>query len=177
MAGANGAQRGGTRRPARPAPEPSADFAHLTIDALRAYRKTLTDEESRVSYWRRLIQSRLDVLQAGEGGEVAIDALRDILGRSTLTGSRLALAPARPVDDLAPLPDIGALWSTPVNLRDPQAREELVSRLAEVEAELSSYRKALHDRMATATAELIARYREDPSRCLIALPLAPAALA
>ena len=47
---------------ARPVPERRPEFSHLTLDGLRAYRRALTAEESRVSYWRRLIQARLDVV-------------------------------------------------------------------------------------------------------------------
>ena len=52
---------GRTRTPAapKPVPERSSAFEHLTLEALRAYRKALTAEEGRVSYWRRLIQARI----------------------------------------------------------------------------------------------------------------------
>ena len=36
--------------------------------------------------------------------------------------------------------------------------------------QLSAYRTALHKRLAGATGELIARYREQPTLCLTALP-------
>ena len=39
------------------------------------------------------------------------------------------------------------------------------------ESVLSSYREALHRRLDRATAELVARYHEDPSQCLVALPV------
>ena len=45
--------------------------------------------------------------------------------------------------------------------------------LEEAEGQLSEYRAALHKRIAEATTELIARYREEPTLCLIALPQAP----
>ena len=46
-----------TRAGGRPRPERNPEFAHLSLTALRAYRQSLTAEESRVSYWRRLISS------------------------------------------------------------------------------------------------------------------------
>ena len=49
----------------RPVPERKAHFAHLTLDALRGYRAALGEEEGRVSYWRRILQARLDLLRAG----------------------------------------------------------------------------------------------------------------
>ena len=45
--------------------------------------------------------------------------------------------------------------------------------LAHAELQLSAYRAALHRKLAAATQELIARYREDPSLALTALPLVP----
>ena len=65
--GAQPSPRDGQRSGGRPVPERSTDFAHLSLTALRAYRRTLTHEESRVSYWRRLIQARLDVLRDDSG--------------------------------------------------------------------------------------------------------------
>ena len=47
------------RKPtARPTPERTEEHAHLSLDALREYRKVLAAEESRVSYWRRILQAR-----------------------------------------------------------------------------------------------------------------------
>ena len=46
----------------REVPQRSADFSHLTLDGLRTYRRAVSAEEGRVSYWRRLIQARLDVV-------------------------------------------------------------------------------------------------------------------
>ena len=41
---------------------PSPHLADLTLPRLRAYRQRLTDEEDRVSYWRRLAHARMDIL-------------------------------------------------------------------------------------------------------------------
>lgn len=43
---------------------------------------------------------------------------------------------------------------------------EALARLGAAELTLTSYRRALHDRIDEATAELIVRYRSDPSRAL-----------
>src|SRR3546814_17840330 len=42
----------------------SPHLAELTLAQLRNYRQRLTDEEDRVSYWRRLAHARIDILQA-----------------------------------------------------------------------------------------------------------------
>jgi len=44
------------RRPAQRVPH----LEHLELSALREYRQDLLTEESRVSYWRRILQARLD---------------------------------------------------------------------------------------------------------------------
>jgi hypothetical protein len=153
-------------------PERSDDFAHLSIDGLRRYRSTLTTEESRVSYWRRIIQARLDLVRASaSGAATSVEDLREVFAEST-TGARTALITIVPVEDMPPLPDLGPLWDRQPDPDDEAATAELVHDLTVAEAQLSAYRAALHRRLAAATTELIARYREQPDLCLTALPRA-----
>ena len=42
--------------------DPPRHWSELSLDGLRAYRRRLSDEEERVSYWRRLVHARIDVL-------------------------------------------------------------------------------------------------------------------
>ena len=44
--------------------DPPRHWSELSLDGLRAYRRRLSDEEERVSYWRRLVHARIDVLEA-----------------------------------------------------------------------------------------------------------------
>jgi hypothetical protein len=151
-------------------PERSTDFAHLSLDGLRRYRSTLTTEESRVSYWRRIIQARLDLVRASaSGATTSVDDLREVFAESQ-TGGRTALITVVPVEDMPPLPDLGALWDRQPAPGDEAANAELVRDLTVAEAQLSAYRSALHRRLASATTELIARYREQPDLCLTVLP-------
>lgn len=156
---------------ARPVPVRNADFSHLTLDGLRAYRKALTAEEGRVSYWRRLIQARLDVVtDAEEPGDILFsDRIRNVFAEAR-SPSRQALVRAVPVDDVPPLPDLDALWSRELRPLDFRHTERLRRDLAHAELQLSAYRSALHRKLSAATQELIARYREDPSLALTALP-------
>jgi hypothetical protein len=163
----------GNRRGSRPAPERSPDFAHLSLDALRDYRRTLTAEEDQVSYWRRIIQARLDVLRAGTLGSADGRHLRPVLTDSRIAVSRTALVSVVPADDIPPLPNLAELWERRVADGDTQGEADLDHDLAVAERQLSEYRQALHRRIADATSELIARYREQPDLCLIALPLRP----
>jgi hypothetical protein len=165
------ARDGGRRSANRPAPERSHEFAHLSLDALRDYRRTLTSEEDQVSYWRRIIQARLDVLRAGALGTVDGEHLRPVLTDDRIASSRTALVSVVPADDIPPLPNLAELWERRVSDGDDSAAAELDHDLAVAERQLSEYRHALHRRIADATSELIARYREHPELCLTALPL------
>ncbi len=148
-------------------PERVPALSHLTLPALRSYRRQLATEEGRVSYWRRILQARRDVLSRNDAAPVAVERLGEVLGEAR--SSRLALMEIGLPDELPPLPDLAGLWSS-VDPSDDGARDVLVDRLTHAETVLSAYRNALHRRQDLATRDLIARYHEDPSSCLIALP-------
>ena len=157
----------------RTVPERSPEFAHLSLEGLRAYRRALNTEEGRVSYWRRIIQARLDLVRVVEaGGPATTDNLRGVITEVRVESGRAALQEVIPVDDMPPLPELEGLWA-----QEPTADEEgnhrLAVELSKAEAQLSAYRTALHKRLAAATGELIARYREEPTLCLSALPTVP----
>ena len=153
-------------------PERSAEFSHLPLVGLRQYRKALTQEESRVSYWRRIIQARLDVVRSlGGVSGPDVEALRPVLGAARVGAARTALLDVVPVDDIPPLPNLESLWEKDPRPGDEAYNAALIAELVKAEAQLSAYRSALHRRLAAATTELIARYREEPSLCLSALPL------
>src|SRR5438874_5846209 len=155
----------------RAVPERSPAFAHLSLDGLRAYRRALGTEESRVSYWRRIIQARLDLVRAAEAGTTATsENLRGVFAEARVDNGRKALLSVVPVDDMPPLPDLVELWARLPQMGDEDHNRELARDLAKAEAQLSAYRTALHKRLASATGELIARYREQPTLCLSALP-------
>jgi hypothetical protein len=67
--------------------EPLPDFGTLSDDDLKALIEELEREENEVSYRRRLLQGRIDILRAertarlkGKGvGDVDVDRLTDIL--------------------------------------------------------------------------------------------------
>lgn len=161
----------------RPVPERNDAFAHLSLDELRGYRRALGDEEGRVSYWRRILQARLDVLRASlDGGSVRdlnIEALRPVLADARVGAGRRALMSVMPVDDIPPLPQLEQLWERQVRPDDVVGLRALEAELGAAERQLSDCRNALHMRIADATGELIARYREQPALCLTVLPLRP----
>ncbi len=159
------------RRSNRPAPVRVPELAPLDLEALRAYRAELATEESRVSYWRRILQARLDLLLASDHDVPALERLATVLGGSGAQTRRSSLLDMLPLDDAAPLPDLLSLWEA--HTGDPDEVAALIRRITEAEAQLSTYRTALHIRLDLATRELIARYHDDPSSCLVALPQRP----
>jgi hypothetical protein len=166
------ASRSGTAT--RAVPERGDEFAHLSLDRLREYRQTLSDEENRVSYWRRIVQARLDLVRSGGTGDIAHAAnLREVLSKSHGRSHRRVLVTVVPVDDMPPLPNLVELWEQDAHPEDPAYTEKLTADLDAAERQLSEYRAALHGRIQSATNELIARYRETPQLALTALPSVP----
>jgi len=171
MAAPAGARPRPIPRP-RVTPERDAQFDHLGLEGLRAYRRALTAEESKVSYWRRILQTRLDVVRTEDtGSRLDIAQLAHLLTDERVSGGRRALVEVMPDDDIPPLPNLTGLWRRSPVPGDAAGNSRLAEELVAAERQLSLYRAALHRRLAAATHELIARYREDPSLCLSALPL------
>ena len=54
------------------------------------------------------------------------------------------------------------MWVTELDPEDTEAVAAAIARLRSAEEQLTDYRRALHERLDEATAELIARYRRDP---------------
>lgn len=156
------------RRGPRPLPERVPDLTHLSLAELRAMRAELAAEENRVSYWRRLVQARADVLR--QARDVSVDRLRDVLSGQQVVPGRTAYVTASGADLLPPLPGLEAVW-TAVDPDDAPARAALVETLLEMDVQLSAYRRTLHERIDAATKDLVARYAADPRLCLVALPL------
>lgn len=161
-------QQGARKAAARPEPKRTQQHAHLTLDGLRAYRTQLTAEESNVSYWRRIIQARLDVVRAGN--DLVAENLKPVLTDERVGAGRRALVDVLPGSDVPPLPDLASLWERQVDPSDAEALARLEADLDHAEKQLSTYRNALHVRLGEATSELIARYRDEPGLCLTALP-------
>ena len=159
------------KHPVRPTPEKTAEHAHFSLAGLREYRKALTAEESNVSYWRRIIQARLDVVRAGS--DLVSANLKPVLTDARVGAGRQALIEVLPIDDIPPLPDLAGLWERQVDPSDQAGIASLEADLDVAEQQLSEYRRALHTRLGGATSELIARYRDEPGLCLIALPVQP----
>lgn len=165
------ADRRAARKKARlsaPPPEPQEEFTELSLADLRTLHRELSDYETRVSYWRRLVQARMDLISAGRQpddiGRLA-QALADAPGR----GRRIANLDVMPPDQVPPLPGLEDLWQYAPG-DDEQQVAEYLTRLGQIERELSAHRHGLHERIDALHHELIARYRQNPALALSALP-------
>jgi hypothetical protein len=151
---------------------PSEELAGLDLDQLRGYRRELEAEEDRVSYWRRLVHARIDVLEAesGTGQPLNLDELVRALGDTGSGRTRRALVRFRAADPLPDLPILTEMWVVEVDPHDAAAVEDALARLRTAEEQLTTYRRALHGHIDDATRELILRYRENPLAALSVIP-------
>ena len=156
----------GAGRPA--VPEASPHLEGISLEELRAYRERLRNEEERTSYWRRLVHARIDLLEATgtTDGSLSLADLVRVLGDTGNGQTRHALHRVRAADPLPDLPALDEVWVVPADDGD---RADAVRRLRDAETQLTGYRAALHERIDEATAELIVRYRQDPTQVLAVL--------
>lgn len=153
-------------------PIEAPDLAVLDLPGLREYRRRLEAEEDRVSYWRRLVHARLDLLAAESASDhtLTLPELVRVLGDTGTGQTRQALVSVRPAEPLPELPVLTEMWASEVDPRDADQVADAVDRLTRAEKQLTEYRRALHERIDEATAELIARYRENPLAALAVIP-------
>jgi hypothetical protein len=161
-------------------PEYLADIGEIDLDELRARRDTAEDVESQISYYRRLLHGRMDLLnfelrrRSGEEERSLLDALPEILAAGMVLGSEPNL---RHIETMPPLPtttgrrlidkimDDGILTQLP-ELADEEVNEAL-ERLGEVEGELSAQRKQLHGVIDALQNEIVARYRSQQGQAQV----------
>lgn len=154
-------------------PEFVADLDSASIDDLRRRRKVCSDLDVELSYYRRLIHGRMDLLgfelrrRRGEEQRSLLEALPEILaaGASNSPGF-----PERQVEVAVPsIPERGKravdrALSDDFLMRLPEVGdeelEEIQVRLGEIEAEVSRQRRAVFDAYDRIQAELTRRYRD-----------------
>jgi hypothetical protein len=148
------------------------DLAVLDAGELRARRAESQDVEAKLSYLRRLVQGRLDIVRAqldrragGAGGDLSdlVEQLPQILAdRSRAPGpGRMPTNLAPPEDDdltaeLDAISGPNGLGSLP-DLSEEELRA-VVSRLADLERRVSTQRRAVFDVIDTLQAEITRRY-------------------
>lgn len=148
------------------------DLSGLELDEVRRRRDTATDVEAQISYYRRLLHGRMDLLdfeqrrRRGEDQRTILEALPEILAKGMILGAEPTL---KHIETMPPLPSVtgrrlidkimddGVLASLP-ELSDEEIREA-IERLREVETELSGQRRQLHQVIDTLQDEMVSRYR------------------
>ena len=148
------------------------DLAELDLNEVRRRRDTAEDVESQISYYRRLLHGRMDLLdfevrrRSGEEERSILEALPEILANGMILGSEPTL---KHIETMPPLPsmtgrrlidkimDDGVLASLP-ELSDEELAEAM-ERLREVENQLSGQRRQLHQVIDTLQDEIVSRYR------------------
>ncbi|GAA3826263.1 aerial mycelium formation protein [Streptomyces phyllanthi] len=162
-----------TDSPPPPAPESSRDdLTVLRLSELRSLRRDAQQDEADLSYVRRLLQGRIDILRAelaGRGGETApqdlVDRLPEILkdapARHRSSARHVTLGTPQSEEFRALAADMLA----EVELSDLKARtdEELgagLRRLVRCEQQVSRRRRQLQRTADDCSAEIARRYRD-----------------
>ena len=153
-------------------PEFSTGLEDTSIGELRHRRHICSDLDVELSYYRRLLQGRLDLLafevrrRAGEEQRSLLEALPEILASWSsaepgLPGRRVAIevpkipAQGRRAVDLA----LGDAFLAALPDMDDAALASVQQRLAEVEGEISRERRVVFEVSDRIQAELVRRYR------------------
>jgi hypothetical protein len=146
----------------------------LPLDEIRAKRSECQQIEVALSYLRRLIQGRLDIVFAyvaqAENGETlelanVVDDLPGILtaGTGSRGAGRLPLLLAPDTEDYHLTSELDAILGADeiVSLpgRDLAELQDLATRLSVLEKQVSAERRGLHERIDTLQAELVDRYK------------------
>lgn len=153
------------------------DLDAVSTDELRARRAEAEAEEEAVSYVRRLLQGRLDILRAElvrrtrDGNERAADLLGQLPGvlsedrggsRDVLQARATRLRVPEGIEEhtarLDAVLDASALAE--LEGRTVETLQTFIARLTEHEHELSGLRRQLFDRIDALRAELAGRYKD-----------------
>jgi len=153
-------------------PDYVTDISEVSLDELRERRESAEDVETQISYYRRLLHGRVDLLnfelrrRSGREQRTLIEALPEILASGMTLGNEPNL---RHLETMPPMPtttgrrlidrimDDGILTQLPELSTDELS--EAIDRLQEVEAQLSVQRRQLHTVIDALQDEIISRYR------------------
>lgn len=161
-------------------PEYLDNLTGLDLDELRRRRHTAEDVESQISYYRRLLHGRMDLLnfelrrRGGEEERTLLEALPEILASGMVFGEEPNL---RHIETMPPIPSktgrrlIDKIMDDSVltqlsDLSDDDVVEAL-DQIQEVETEMSNQRKQLHAVIDTLQSEIVARYRSEQGEATV----------
>jgi hypothetical protein len=161
-------------------PEYLEGLTDVDLTELKLRRDTAEDVEAQISYYRRLLHGRMDLLdfelrrRRGEEERTLIEALPEILASGMILGGEPS---PRFLETMPPLPsstgrrlidkimDDGILTQLP-DLSDEDVAEA-IDRLSEVEGQLSNQRKQLHGVIDAIQHEIVARYRSQQDEAAV----------
>lgn len=161
-------------------PEYLEGLEDVALDELRKRRSTTQDVEAQVSYYRRLLHGRMDLLnfearrRSGEEERTLLEALPEILASGMILGPEPNL---KHIETMPPIPtrtgrrlidkimDDGVLTQLPD--LTPDEITEALERLLEVETELSNQRKQLHTVIDALQDEIVSRYRSQQGEATV----------
>lgn len=146
----------------------------LHLDELRERRATAEDVEAQISYYRRLLHGRMDLLnfemrrRRGEESRTLIEALPEIIATGMVFGDEPNL---RHLETMPPIPNVTGRRLIDKIMADGVVTElpdlsvedigEALERLEEVESHLSTQRKQLHEVIDALQDEIISRYKSE----------------
>jgi len=141
-------------------PLATSALAGHDMDALLDHRAGLREREERLSYWRRVVQGRLDILRARLAGSEA--DLAEVLGGQGQNARRLSHNPVRHERPMLELATTDRAWDIAVDSRDEVLLRHTVDRLAAAERWLSEQRTRVLGELDATTTELSARLVSNP---------------
>ncbi|HTE73091.1 MAG TPA: aerial mycelium formation protein [Actinomycetes bacterium] len=147
----------------------ASGLGDLGIDELRSRRREAEQEEADLSYVRRMLQGRMDILRAelarrSGGGEEIVDHLAQVLGDSARSdhglGRFLRVEPSR-VDEHRRLVEqvIADIGVSDVQGRSDEELRAAVERLEGFEHAVSEDRRRVQQVMDSLTTEVADRYK------------------
>jgi hypothetical protein len=148
-----------------------AGLAELPLADVRSLRDEAGQEETDLSYLRRLLQGRIDIVGAALAGRVdgneqrLVEELPRILAESSRTPARglgrfQAVEPSNAGSTRRLEEQIASVDVTDVGDRDEASLRSLLDELQATETRISERRRAVQDVFDAASAEITSRYRE-----------------
>lgn len=148
------------------------DLGALTTDEVRSRRAMCQELDRELSYYRRMLHGRLDLLaferrrRRGEEDRTLIDALPDILGDPGEADSHATVTTAEVAPPHIPVPGrrsidfaLGDDFLARIGEMDDATLDEIEAALTEAERAVSSDRRTVHQAADALGAEIARRYR------------------
>jgi len=136
------------------------------LPTLLSRRAALRDHEEELSYWRRILQGRIDVLRARLAAGAGDPALADVLGGEPRGATRAAHVVVRPYTDMLELATCDMLWEKSCDSHDEDLLVQALDRMLVAERWISHSRSRVFHELDLATQELKKRLTADPTEYL-----------